>query len=104
PAWVRGCSRVYDVWSSGARRELEVVGIARDDVEGPARSHFYDGGKGPVAEQLARETVTGDSARLIDAAEYEPVALIEQGIRAFGAGGEAILRGQRRSQNGGVCA
>ena len=68
------------VWSIRKGRQLEVVVTARDDVEGPPGRDLNDGSEGPITEEFAAEAFSPELARLIDAAEDEAVALIEQRI------------------------
>src|SRR5579864_1301433 len=108
PAWrvvgfidraTRGIDR--GVGAAGETGKLEIVLIASDDVEGPARGNLDDGSESPVIQQFSSEAAT-EMAGLIHGTEYEAVTLIEQRRRTIHGWIVAILRCQRRLQVGGV--
>ncbi len=75
----RAARRIHrGVRPPGKRRQLKIVVVAGDDVERPPRPEFYQRRERPIAEELAAEAVTAQLSRLVNAAEYKTVALIEQ--------------------------
>ncbi len=73
-----------------------------DDVEGTAGTEFDHGSDGPIAEELANEPVAAKFTRLVDAAEYEALTLIESGCGAVGIWIVAILWGESGLKVGGI--
>ena len=76
---------------AGQRGNLEVVSAASDYVERPSRCDVNDGRNVQSLNNLS-EWRFRPVCRLIDAAENEAVALIEQRIGAVEAGVVTILR------------
>ena len=100
---MRGTSGVYKgVGPPSERRQLEVVAIAGDDVEGPPGTEFDRGGERPIAEKLSREAAAAEFAGLVDAAEDKAVTLIKERRRTIEARYIAVLRGKSGLQIGGI--
>ena len=59
-------------------------------------------GERPIAEELAREAAAAELARLVDAAEDEAMALVEERGGTIGAREVAVLRSERGLQVGGI--
>src|ERR1039458_4227981 len=88
------CLRVFRVYNRAASRrgkrvgasgeagQLEVVAIGGDDIEGPARGEFDEGGERPIAEDPAGEAAAAELAALVYAIEEETIALVKQRCRA----------------------
>ena len=67
-----------DIGTAGQGRQLQVVAVPGDDVEGATGIHFHNRGECPVADQLSAEA-SAHVPGLIDRAEDESVTLVEQG-------------------------
>jgi len=87
--------------SSRKGRQLQIVSIARDDVERPAGGELDQGSKGPVAENPTGE-IASAFAGLIDAAKYKAMALVKQRRGTVQSRKVAILWRERGLQVGRV--
>lgn len=101
-ACVSGSSGGDNIGPRSERGNLEIVLVASDDVEGPSGTEFDKGGECPIAEGPAGEAVATEFARLVDTAEDEVLALVEERRGAIETGIIAVLRSERRLQIGGV--